>query len=33
MLAPVTKLVRTLDAVPTKLVRTVVAIRDDKQAA
>lgn len=33
MQAPVTKLVRTLNEVPTKLVRTVAAIRDDKQAA
>ena len=33
MQAPVTKLVRTLNEVPGKLVRTVAAIRDDKQAA
>ena len=33
MLAPVTKLVRTLNEVPAKLVRTVAAVRDQKQAA
>ena len=33
MQAPVTKLARTLNEVPGKLVRTVAAIRDDKQAA
>jgi len=33
MLAPTEKFVRTLNAVPTKLVRTVVAISDQKQQA
>ncbi|MDH5395207.1 MAG: 50S ribosomal protein L10, partial [Gammaproteobacteria bacterium] len=33
MQAPVTKLARTLNEIPGKLVRTVAAIRDDKQAA
>ena len=33
MQAPITKLARTLNEVPSKLVRTVAAIRDDKQAA
>ncbi len=33
MQAPVSKLVRTLNEVPGKLVRTVAAIRDQKQAA
>ncbi len=33
MLAPVTKLARTMNEVPGKLVRTVAAIRDQKQAA
>ena len=33
MKAPVTKLVQTVDAVPSKLVRTLAAIRDQKQAA
>lgn len=33
MQAPVTKFVRTLNEVPGKLVRTVAAIRDQKQAA
>jgi large subunit ribosomal protein L10 len=32
MLAPVTKLARTLNEVPAKLVRTVAAVRDQKQA-
>ena len=32
MLAPTTKLVRTLNEVPGKLVRTVAAIRDQKEA-
>jgi large subunit ribosomal protein L10 len=32
MLAPITKLARTLNEVPAKLVRTVAAIRDQKQA-
>ena len=33
MQAPVAKLVRTLNEVPGKLVRTVAAVRDAKQAA
>lgn len=33
MLAPVTKLVRTFNEVPTKVVRGVAAVRDQKQAA
>jgi large subunit ribosomal protein L10 len=33
MKAPLQKLVATLQATPVKLVRTVVAIRDQKQAA
>jgi large subunit ribosomal protein L10 len=33
MQAPITKLARTLNEVPSKLVRTIAAIRDDKQAA
>jgi large subunit ribosomal protein L10 len=33
MNAPITKLTRTLNEVPTKLVRTVAAIRDQKQQA
>jgi large subunit ribosomal protein L10 len=33
MLAPVTKLVRTLNEVPTKVTRGVAAVRDQKQAA
>jgi len=33
MLAPVTKLARTLNEVPSKLVRTVAAVKDQKQAA
>ena len=33
MLAPITKLARTMNEVPGKLVRTVAAIRDQKQAA
>ncbi|HID82546.1 MAG TPA: 50S ribosomal protein L10 [Chromatiales bacterium] len=33
MKAPVEKLARTLNEVPGKLVRTVAAVRDDKQAA
>ncbi len=33
MLAPVTKFVRTINEVPTKLVRSVAAVRDQKQAA
>lgn len=33
MQAPITKLARTLKEVPGKLVRTVAAIRDEKQAA
>ena len=32
MLAPVTKLARTMNEVPGKLVRTVAAVRDQKQA-
>ena len=31
MLAPITKLARTLNEVPGKLVRTVAAIRDQKE--
>ena len=33
MKAPVEKLVRTLNEVPGKLVRTVAAVRDQKQSA
>jgi len=33
MLAPVTKLARTLNEVPGKLVRTIAAVRDQKEAA
>ena len=33
MQAPVSKLVRTVNEVPGKLVRTVAAVRDQKQAA
>ena len=33
MLAPVTKLVRTFNEVPTKVTRAVAAVRDQKQAA
>jgi large subunit ribosomal protein L10 len=33
MLAPVTKLARTLKEVPTKVTRGVAAVRDQKQAA
>jgi large subunit ribosomal protein L10 len=33
MNAPVTKLVRTMNEVPGKLVRTVAAVRDQKEAA
>ena len=33
MLAPVTKLARTLNEVPGKLVRTVAAVRDQKEAS
>lgn len=33
MLAPTTKLVRTMNEVPGKLVRTLAAVRDQKQAA
>jgi len=33
MLAPATKLVRTMNEVPGKLVRTLAAVRDQKQAA
>jgi large subunit ribosomal protein L10 len=33
MLAPVTKLARTLNEVPSKFVRTLAAVRDAKQAA
>jgi large subunit ribosomal protein L10 len=33
MLAPVTKLARTLNEVPTKVTRCVAAVRDKKQAA
>lgn len=33
MKAPVTKLVQTVDAVPSKLVRTLAAVRDQKEAA
>jgi large subunit ribosomal protein L10 len=33
MLAPVTKLTRTLNEVPGKLVRTVAAVRDQKEAS
>ncbi len=33
MKAPVTKLAQTMDAVPSKLVRTLVAVRDQKEAA
>ncbi|HER19582.1 MAG TPA: 50S ribosomal protein L10, partial [Chromatiales bacterium] len=33
MQAPVTKLARTFNEVPGKLVRTVAAIRDQKEAA
>jgi len=33
MNAPITKLAQTLDAVPTKLVRTVVAVKEQKEAA
>ena len=33
MQAPVTKLVRTMNEVPGKLVRTVAAVRDQKQEA
>ena len=33
MQAPITKLARTLNEVPGKLVRTVAAIRDQKQAS
>lgn len=33
MLAPITKLARTLNEVPAQLVRTVAAVRDQKQAA
>jgi large subunit ribosomal protein L10 len=33
MQAPVTKFVRTLNEVPARLVRTLAAVRDAKQAA
>lgn len=33
MQAPITKLVRTVNEVPSKLVRTLAAVRDDKQSA
>jgi len=33
MQAPITKLAQTLNEVPSKLVRTIAAVRDDKQAA
>ena len=33
MLAPVTKLVQTMDAVPGKLVRTLAAVKDQKEQA
>ncbi len=33
MNAPVTKLAQTLDAIPTKLVRTVAAVKDQKEQA
>ncbi len=33
MQAPVTKLVRTMNEVPSKFVRTLAAVRDAKQAA
>lgn len=33
MQAPITKLAQTLNAVPSKLVRTVVAVKDQKEAA
>ena len=33
MNAPITKLAQTLDAIPTKLVRTVVAVKDQKEQA
>ena len=33
MLAPITKLARTLNEVPTKVTRAVAAVRDQKQAA
>jgi large subunit ribosomal protein L10 len=33
MQAPVTKLVQTVNEVPSKLVRTLAAVRDQKQAA
>ncbi len=33
MLAPVTKLAQTLNEVPSKLVRTVAAVRDQKETA
>jgi large subunit ribosomal protein L10 len=33
MQAPITKFVQTLNEVPGKFVRTLAAVRDDKQAA
>jgi large subunit ribosomal protein L10 len=33
MLAPATKLVQTMNEVPGKLVRTLAAVRDQKEAA
>ena len=33
MLAPATKLVRTMNEVPGKLVRTLAAVREQKEAA
>jgi large subunit ribosomal protein L10 len=33
MLAPITKLARTMNEVPTKVTRVVAAVRDQKQAA
>ncbi len=33
MMAPATKLVRTMNEVPGKLVRTLAAVRDQKEAA
>jgi large subunit ribosomal protein L10 len=33
MIAPVTKLVRTFNEVPTKVTRVVAAVRDEKQNA
>ena len=33
MIAPITKLVRTFNEVPTKITRVVAAVRDQRQAA